>query len=264
MSPSPTPLLPKSANAVSLPPSRLPDTPNSPSFPSELPTPKSAGLKSLSLDEGVKTPITPPSAYLDFLKTSIVMRTPTSATFKDLPLPPTSAPLSAGCPCRGRRLVKKPAPLKKSGNESSSNNSSRESSCDSNASNGSACCSNYSYFPPPTPYTPFTPSSMKTPLSGTKRLRIPPSPAFSPNYSTSFESPFPIYGSATPRTPITEEDEEEILESGILSASGERPKKSSACRHKKIITVRADAAGLSRTARMKLMAAPKGKKRRVE
>ncbi|EPS37567.1 hypothetical protein H072_8733 [Dactylellina haptotyla CBS 200.50] len=258
---SPTALLPKSANAVSLPPSRIPDTPNSPSFPSELPTPKSAGLKSLSLDEAVKTPITPPSAYLDFLKTSIVMRTPTSATFKDVSLPPTSAPLSAGCTCRGRRMFKKSAISRRSGTESGSNSSSRESSCDSMGS--ASCCSNYCYYPPPTPYTPMTPSSLKTPLSGTKRLRIPPSPAFSPNYNAAFESPFPIYTSATPRTPITEEDEEDIIEAGILSAGGERAKKS-ACRHKKIVTVRADAAGMSRAARMKLMAAPKGKKRRVD
>ncbi|KAK6354458.1 hypothetical protein TWF730_008858 [Orbilia blumenaviensis] len=263
MSPSPTALLPKSANAMSLPPSHLPDTPQSPSFPSELPTPKSAGFKSLSLDDNVRTPLTPPSAYLDFLKTSIVMRTPTSATFRDVPLPPTSAPLSAGCTCRGRRVIKKPVSLtsKKSGNESGSNNSSRESSCDST---GSAVCSNYCYYPPPTPYTPMTPGCLRTPLSaGTKRLRIPPSPAFSPNYNAAFESPFPVYSSATPRTPITEEDEDELLEAGILSASGERPKKS-ACRHKKIVTIRADAAALSRTARMKLMAAPKGKKRRVD
>ncbi|RVD83598.1 uncharacterized protein DFL_007981 [Arthrobotrys flagrans] len=262
---SPSPLLPKSANAVSLPPSRLPDTPQSPSFPSELPTPKSAGLKSLSLDDGVTTPLTPPSAYLDFLKTSIVMRTPTSATFRDVPLPPTSAPLSAGCTCRGRRVIKKPVSLssKKSGNESGSNNSSRESSCDSTGS--ATACSNYCYFPPPTPYTPMTPGSLRTPLSaGTKRLRIPPSPAFSPNYNAAFESPFPIYSSATPRTPITEEDEDEFLESGVLSANGERPKKTNACRHKKIVTIRADAAAFSRTARMKLMAAPKGKKRRVD
>ncbi|KAF3911253.1 hypothetical protein AA313_de0200576 [Arthrobotrys entomopaga] len=257
MSPSPTPLLPTSANAVSRPSSRLPDTPNSPSFPSELPTPKSAGLKSLSLDEGVKTPITPPSAYLDFLKTSIVMRTPTSATFRDVPLPPTSAPLSAGCTCRGRRMYKKSTMSRRS--DSGSNPSSRESSCDST---GSGCCSNYCYYPPPTPYTPMTPSSLKTPLSGTKRLRIPPSPAFSPNYSA-FESPFPIYTAATPRTPITEEDEDDLLETGILSAGGERPKKTG-CRHKKVVTIRADVAGLSKTARMKLMAAPKGKKRRVD
>ncbi|KAF3929083.1 hypothetical protein ABW20_dc0106031 [Dactylellina cionopaga] len=260
MSPS-TPLLPKSANAVSLPHPRLPDTPNSPSFPSELPTPKSAGLKSLSLEEGVKTPITPPSAYMNFLKTSIVMRTPTSATFRDVTLPPTSAPLSAGCTCRGRRFMKKSGFVRRSGTESGSNNSSRESSCDSIAS--ATCCSNYCYYPPPTPYTPMTPGSLKTPLSGTKRLRIPPSPAFSPNYNAAFESPFPIYATATPRTPITEEDEDELIEVGILSASGERPKKT-ACRHKKIVTIRADAAGLSKTARMKLMAAPKGKKRRVD
>lgn len=254
---SPTPLLPTSANVLPLP-SQLPKTPYSPSFPSELPTPKSAGLKSLSLEpvvEKVRTPMTPPSAYMDFLKTSIVMRTPTSATFKDIPLPPTSAPLSAGCACHTRRTIKKPAPLRRTATDLS--NSSRESSAESNSS---TCCSNYSYYPPPTPYTPFTPGSLKTPLSGTKRLRIPPSPAFSPNYSASFESPFPIYGS-TPRTPITEEDEEELA-TGILSAGGNR-KNISACRHKKILTVRADLV-MSKTARMKLMAAPKGKKRRVE
>ncbi|KAF3920593.1 hypothetical protein ABW21_db0201667 [Orbilia brochopaga] len=239
--------------------SRFSESPSSPSFPSELPTPKSAGFRSLSLDESARTPISPPSAYLDFLKTSIVMRTPTSATFRDVPLPPTSAPISSGCTCRGRRSAR-PIGLRRSSADSNAH-SSRESSCDST---GSTCCSNYCYFPPPTPYTPVTPSSLKTPLSGTKRLRIPPSPAFSPNYSASFESPFPIYAQATPRTPITEEDEEDLLESGILSASGDRIPKPSACRHRKVVTIRADSAGLNKASRMKLMAAPKGKKRRVD
>ncbi|EWC44646.1 hypothetical protein DRE_06635 [Drechslerella stenobrocha 248] len=56
-----------------------------------------------------------------------------------------------------------------------------------------------------------------------------------------------------------------MLDAAILSANGDRSSRHPACRHKKVVTIRTDSsAAMSKASRMKLMAAPKGKKRRVD
>lgn len=127
-------------------------TPKTASFPSEIvETPLTASCISavIKQEQGLKTPITPPVAYTDFLKAL----TPILAS------PPTSA-------------------LHRSLSDESSATRESISSIPSTASSLSAKSENhrasFSSIPP-------TPNSRKASITTLKRLRIPHSPAFSPS-----------------------------------------------------------------------------------
>jgi len=82
------------------------------------------------------------------------------------------------------------------------------------------------------------------------------------------DSPVPIY-SATPRTPIEEEDEddddEEESEEPTIKSAPLTASLSSSCRyHRKVLVRTTGSKAMLKTAKMSLMPAPKGKKRRTE
>ncbi|KAI9756594.1 MAG: hypothetical protein M4579_003772 [Chaenotheca gracillima] len=137
-------------------------TPKSASFPSELPrTPISAIPDIIKQEEGMKTPITPPSAYIDFLKAMNTPFTLGPTPHKSGKSTPTSNPSSAG------------------------SNSSCSCNCDHHQSPKVAV--------PPSPYS----YPLSAPASGAlRRIRIPgASPVFSPGADSpmsavSMRSPF--------------------------------------------------------------------------
>ena len=276
----PTPLFPTSGNS-SMPLS----------FPSQLPLRSAKCLKSAGLEnpyESLRTPVTPPSAYADFLRSSVVVKTPTSAKFEipksALDIPPTSAPLSANCTCHLTRVtINSKLPSRESSTSSTSSVFSSSGSISSLSSASSTSSEKQYYFAPPTPYTP----GLRTPHSahsGIKRLRIPPSPAFSsPGFgpkSAFCDSPLPIYATV-PRTPIKEEDED-LSESEEesrddrrrlpysplpIKSAGGNDSHSSGCRHHHLVRrvlVPRQSMVMAKAARMSLQPAPKGKKRRTE
>ncbi|MCJ1366507.1 hypothetical protein MMC16_005636 [Acarospora aff. strigata] len=139
-------------------------TPVSATLPSELPrSPIPGWTNIIKLEDDIKTPITPPTAYTEFLKAlSPAVSTPaTGASFGDNKYSgkstPTSQPstASSGCSC----------------------------SCENHKSPTSAV--------PPSPF--LNPKSARTP-TGLRRLRIPQSPVYSPAtdspLSAAVRSPF--------------------------------------------------------------------------
>ncbi|KAI9671525.1 MAG: hypothetical protein M1817_003577 [Caeruleum heppii] len=136
-------------------------TPKSASFPSELPrSPLPSGVPELIKHEDcLKTPITPPTAYIDFLKALSVT-----------------------------------SPSIKSDRPSLTSNPSSESSMSSWSSSGTDIRRSPRFAVPPSPYA----KPMSAPATGSlRRLRIPPSPvrspgAESPMSARSIRSPFSI------------------------------------------------------------------------
>lgn len=141
-------------------------TPRSATLPSELPrSPASGFLDIIKQEDDIRTPITPPTAYTEFLKAlSPAVSSPStgrSSTFWDKSgkSTPTSAPSSAGSACSCSNEVHKP--------------------------------SSATTIPP----SPFVrpPNSARTPTS-LRRLRIPQSPMYSPATdspkSSAIRSPF--------------------------------------------------------------------------
>ncbi|KAI9823746.1 MAG: hypothetical protein M1832_002303 [Thelocarpon impressellum] len=121
-------------------------TPQSASFPSELPrSPLPGGVAELvKQEEGIKTPITPPTAYMDFLKalSSPSLGSPTAGdkSGKSSPTSNASSGSSGSCSCEARRSPR--------------------------------------YFAvPPSPYS----KPLSAPATGpSRRLKIPQSPMWSP------------------------------------------------------------------------------------
>ncbi|MCJ1463018.1 hypothetical protein MMC07_001622 [Pseudocyphellaria aurata] len=141
-------------------------TPRSATLPSELPRSPAAGfLDIIKQEDDIRTPITPPTAYTEFLKAlSPAVSSPStgrSSTFWDKSgkSTPTSAPSSAGsaCPCSHEAHKPSSAPMM-----------------------------------PPSPVVR-PPISARTPTS-LRRLRIPQSPMYSPATdspkSSAIRSPF--------------------------------------------------------------------------
>ncbi|KAF2098634.1 hypothetical protein NA57DRAFT_75872 [Rhizodiscina lignyota] len=174
-------------------------TPVSATYPSELRSPMAGTPTFIKLEDGSqKTPITPPAAYLDFLKTlSPALMSPQSATRMDFPQRPTTltskgssetvhtlasdASDAAPTPPLSRVNTAETAPSVP-GSAKESKSSSRSSSCSSRrdsaqeASNANPPSSTKTEpnmkiaIPPPSPFQ--RPPSARTP----RRLHIPPSP----------------------------------------------------------------------------------------
>lgn len=161
--------MPSASPKPTLPALKTPQsaTPLSATLPSELPRSPLPGWADYIKQEDIKTPITPPTAYTDFLKalspavSSPLVTTSTSSSFSDRSsgkTTPTSQPSSAGSNC----------------------------SC--------SCDAHKSVSAPITPPSPFLrPSSARTPTA-LRRLRIPQSPVYSPATdspkSSAIRSPF--------------------------------------------------------------------------
>lgn len=133
-------------------------TPKTASFPSEISSPLPSSLSAIKKEDDLRTPITPPTAYTDFLKTltpilsSASPRSAIPRTFsfedvsaKSTPRTEPSTTTSATFPCR----------------------------CDSHKSPPASATG-----APSSPY--FRPRSARSPGSCLRRLRIPPSPLGSP------------------------------------------------------------------------------------
>ncbi|KAK5164060.1 uncharacterized protein LTR77_010151 [Saxophila tyrrhenica] len=195
-------------------------TPGSGSFPSEMCSPLTGSPGFLKKDE-LKTPITPPSAYLDFLnKMSPAMMSPapTSTSSRFNFGEKTSAPSSA--PGSQKHSITPPltAPLPPMSRNTSydsqtstTSNVSQQSATSQSSSNGTLRSRPQSprVIIPPSPFAkPAAPRSARTP-----RLRIPQSP-FTPAigsaqsvpspYSTTPVSAAPWSASFSPREPIPE------------------------------------------------------------
>ncbi|KAI9818041.1 MAG: hypothetical protein M1827_000665 [Pycnora praestabilis] len=150
---------PTSANFPSLK-TPISATPLSASLPSELPRSPLPGFAGfIKQEDGMKTPITPPSAYTDFLKAlspASLSPFPSDKSGKSSPLSQPST-ASSSCSCN----------------------------CDQHQSPKSAV-----------PSSPFV-HPMSAPAHPTRRLRVPQSPAFSPSADSpmsahSVRSPFSI------------------------------------------------------------------------
>ncbi|KAF7185482.1 hypothetical protein HII31_13179 [Pseudocercospora fuligena] len=157
-------------------------TPGSGTFPSELLSPMTASPSFMRKDEALRTPITPPSAYLDFLKNfSPAVQSPASATstrfsFNDKSFDRSfdkvselSGPKSSISPPTSQPSISR--------NNSSDSNATQQSA----ATTSSAAAENSSrpdsprIIIPPSPFVRPAPRSARTP----RRLNIPQSP-FSP------------------------------------------------------------------------------------
>ncbi|KXS98016.1 hypothetical protein AC579_1621 [Pseudocercospora musae] len=171
-------------------------TPGSGTFPSELLSPMTPSPSFMRKDEALRTPITPPSAYLDFLKNfSPAIQSPASAT---------SARLSSNdksCdPSFDKLVTELSAPPKSSiiSPPTSQPSISRNNSSDSNvtqqsaATTSSAAAESVSRLDspriiiPPSPFVRPPPRSARTP----RRLNIPQSP-FSPALGSAHSQPSP-------------------------------------------------------------------------
>ena len=139
-----------------LPPLR---TPKSATFPSEILSPLPSSLSAVKQEDDIRTPITPPSAYTDFLKT----------------LTPV---LSAGSP-------RSALPRSYSFESSSGKSTPTTEPSTANSSSFSFCRCDSHKSPPASgpaaaPPSPFNPSRTAHSPTGPRRLRIPPSPLCSP------------------------------------------------------------------------------------
>lgn len=178
---SPKPNLPalKTPRSATLP-SELPRSPvpghlaKSATLPSELPrSPVPGHLEVVKVEDDLKTPITPPTAYTEFLKalspavsTPSTGRSPIFDRLSGKSTPITQPSSAASCMCSGPDSLKaSSAPII-----------------------------------PPSPYMR-PPNSARTP-TGLKRLRIPQSPAWSP----STDSPKSSARSSTIRSPFSPAD----------------------------------------------------------
>jgi len=174
-SPSVRPAIMSSEAAVKVKP-ELPalKTPVSATLPSELPrSPVPGWINVIKLEDDIKTPITPPTAYTDFLKA----------------LSPAVSSPATGMSFGADRYSGKSTPT----------------SQPSTASSGCSCnCENHKSPTLTVPPSPFlNPKSARTP-TGLRRLRIPQSPVYSPidsPLSASVRSPFsPTHWAAAGKT----------------------------------------------------------------
>lgn len=180
-------------------------TPGSGTFPSELRSPMVASPSLLKKDEALKTPITPPSAYLDFLKNMppalmSPLPTGTSSHFK-FPDKASSKISEIGAD----RPVHSPAtsqPALSRNTSFDSNTSSSTTSNESVASHSSAGNTTRSkprsprITIPPSPFAVPAPRSSRTP----RRLQIPHSP-FTPALGSAHSVPSPYSGTSLSAAP---------------------------------------------------------------
>jgi hypothetical protein len=135
-------------------------TPKTATFPSEIAqSPLPSSLSSIKQEDGIKTPITPPVAYTDFLKTL----TPVLSTAS----PRSALPRSFSFESSSGRSTPTTEPLT------------------SNSSSFSFCRRDTQKSPPASaaaivPPSPFTHARSARSPTGLRRLRIPPSPLCSP------------------------------------------------------------------------------------
>ncbi|KAK8180260.1 hypothetical protein HDK77DRAFT_101469 [Phyllosticta capitalensis] len=171
-------------------------TPVSATYPSEISSPAVLTPTLLKHEEGEKTPITPPAAYVDFLKTfSPVLMSPapssTSSRFNFDDRPTTSRTTSASS------TSTQPTSTPSEPSEKSEKPTSTQTTPDENSSKETPTSSATAKpkgemrvtIPPPSPFV--RPLSARAP-----RLRIPPSPlsasARSPMSARSLHSPYTI------------------------------------------------------------------------
>ncbi|KAI9809745.1 MAG: hypothetical protein M1825_000178 [Sarcosagium campestre] len=203
-------------------------TPKSASFPSELPRSPIPGtpLSFVKGEPGIKTPITPPTAYTDFLRalSSPSMMSP-AATLKSGKSSPTSNP------------------------------SSEASSTTTSLSSGCSCAARQSpkFTVPPSPYA----YPQSAPATGAlRRLRIPQSPLSpcgdSPRSAHSIRSPY-----SSMRSP---QDWDFIGKSRSFDVSHVSGNTTTRPVSVKQVVTRT----VTYTPRMDLAPAPKGKKRRLD
>lgn len=180
-------------------------TPGSGTFPSELRSPMVASPSLLKKDDALKTPITPPSAYLDFLKNmSPALMSPlptgTSTHFK-FPEKSSSRVSEIGVdkPIHSP-ATSQPALSRNTSFESAS--SSSTSSIESTVSHSSA--NTRSRSKPQSPRITIPPSSFAMPAPRSsrtpRRLHIPQSP-FTPALSSAHSMPSPYSGTPLSAAP---------------------------------------------------------------
>ncbi|CZT18298.1 uncharacterized protein RCC_04142 [Ramularia collo-cygni] len=190
-------------------------TPGSGTFPSEMLSPMAPSPGFMKREDALKTPITPPSAYLDFLKNmSPAVMSPASATsmrfsFNDktfdrsfeMPLdkivdvsgakPSTSPPASQPAVSRNTSYGSTESALSRNTSYESTSTERTVASVSSAASNGASRPQSPRIIIPPSPFAKPAPRSARTP----RRLRIPQSP-FSPALTSAQSMPSPY--SSTP------------------------------------------------------------------
>ncbi|KAM0721812.1 hypothetical protein Q7P37_002737 [Cladosporium fusiforme] len=180
-------------------------TPGSGTFPSELRSPMVASPSLLKKDDALKTPITPPSAYLDFLKsmpTALMSPLPTgtSSNFK-FPDKASSkmSEIASDKPIHSP-ATSQPALSRNASYDSTS--SSSTTSTESIASHSSAGNTTRSkpqsprITIPPSPFAVPAPRSSRTP----RRLQIPHSP-FTPAVGSAHSVPSPYSGTPLSAAP---------------------------------------------------------------
>ncbi|KAK7536739.1 hypothetical protein IWX49DRAFT_255775 [Phyllosticta citricarpa] len=175
-------------------------TPVSATYPSEISSPAVLTPTLLKHEEGEKTPITPPAAYVDFLKTfSPVLMSPvsssTSSRFNFDDRPTTSRTTSASststqptsAPSEAIENPQKSTSVQESGHPTDKNGSSKETAPSSTVTKTKG--EMRVTIPPPSPFV--RPMSARAP-----RLRIPPSPLSasvrSPMSARSLHSPYAV------------------------------------------------------------------------
>ncbi|KAK7510723.1 uncharacterized protein IWZ02DRAFT_386271 [Phyllosticta citriasiana] len=170
-------------------------TPVSATYPSEISSPAVLTPTLLKHEEGEKTPITPPAAYVDFLKTfSPVLMSPvsssTSSRFNFDDRPTTSRTTSASS--TSTQPTSAPSEASENPQKSTSNGSSKEGSSKETAPLSTVTKTKGEMrvtIPPPSPFV--RPMSARAP-----RLRIPPSPLSasvrSPMSVRSLHSPYAV------------------------------------------------------------------------
>ncbi|KAH8603070.1 hypothetical protein B0O99DRAFT_680039 [Bisporella sp. PMI_857] len=226
-------------------------TPMTATFPSELSalsakTPLSAfpsaktPLSGFPLDlikqEDIKTPITPPTAYTDFLK-SMSMASPGPGSDKSGRASPTSAP---------------------------STSSSEHSDCSCNCDTHKSPTSTVAPLPTPLPTsTSFTYPSSARSTSWLGRLRIPPSPSFSGSesplsapLSSAVRSPFSARSARSTRSPY---DWDAAAKGRYFDVKSPRTTTKSVREVREIVT-----RTVTYTSTPRMSPAPKGKRRKIE
>lgn len=180
-------------------------TPGSGTFPSELRSPMVASPCFSKKDDALKTPITPPSAYLDFLKTmSPALMSPaatgTSSYFK-FPEKTSGKAAEAAVDKSGTSPPTSQPVLSRNTSYDSTNSSSTAAS-DSAASHSSASTSTRSK--PQSPRITIPPSSFAVPAPRSsrtpRRLQIPQSP-FTPALTSAHSVPSPYTGTPLSAAP---------------------------------------------------------------
>ncbi|GAB7366677.1 hypothetical protein MBLNU230_g8660t1 [Neophaeotheca triangularis] len=245
-------------------------TPQSGTYPSELRSPMIESPSHVKREEGLKTPITPPSAYLDYLKNmspALMSPAPTGTStrfsFNDKTSDTASAPRTDKCsispptsePALSRNgSYDQPISLSRNTSYDSTTTQSSEQSAASFSSAAGSSTSTTRPRPesprvtiPPSPFAKPAPRSARTP----RRLKIPQSP-FSPAVGSAQSVPSPYVSTPLSAAPWSASfSPREYEQSEAMTKPGK-------------VSVRQTVTRTVTYCRTPLDPAPKGKRRKVE